>query len=231
MVAGVVDHGGTGQQELKKKKRKKKKSTKQVAQQSKAVLWLMEITSFCEKDLVELTNNFKTIAKDTTTGLRAKGNGNTIDGGGDDLLSREEFVGHFSKVMKVSEDEAGVLFEAADSDDSGFVDYMEFLSLLAILHNGTPEEKLMLAFKAYDLDGNAHVSRKEFEKILLSTVTYDEPDRFEKITDLVNMAFGNLDLNCDNYIDITEVKKCFREDPGILAEYFGQNLVEIDSLI
>jgi len=124
MVAGVVDHGGTGQQELKKKKRKKKKSTKQVAQQSKAVLWLMEITSFCEKDLVELTNNFKTIAKDTTTGLRAKGNGNTIDGGGDDLLSREEFVGHFSKVMKVSEDEAGVLFEAADSDDSGFVDYM-----------------------------------------------------------------------------------------------------------
>ena len=47
------------------------------------------------------------------------------------------------------------LFEAFDRSRSGSVDFREFVLGLSIASKGTPNEKLDLSFKVYDIDGGS----------------------------------------------------------------------------
>ena len=53
---------------------------------------------------------------------------------GDDRISEEEFALYFSKVMKVETAHAKALFRVADATRDGFLEYREFLGLMAILY-------------------------------------------------------------------------------------------------
>jgi len=53
------------------------------------------------------------------------------------------------------------LFELLDTSGDGLLDLQEFVIGLALICKGTPEEKVKLSFKAYDLDGNGFISRDE----------------------------------------------------------------------
>ena len=53
---------------------------------------------------------------------------------GDDKISEEEFALYFSKVMKVETAHAKALFRVADATRDGFLEYREFLGLMAILY-------------------------------------------------------------------------------------------------
>lgn len=41
----------------------------------------------------------------------------------------------------------------------GKVDFRDFACGLGVLHKGSAEERLLLCFKAYDLDGNNSIDR------------------------------------------------------------------------
>ena len=57
---------------------------------------------------------------------------------GDDRISEEEFALYFSKVMKVKTAHAKALFRVADSRTrDGFLEFREFLGLMAILYRHT----------------------------------------------------------------------------------------------
>ena len=57
----------------------------------------------------------------------------SVNGGGDDMISETEFVDYFSKIMKVETSHAKALFRVADTSGDGFLEYREFLGLLSIL--------------------------------------------------------------------------------------------------
>ena len=60
------------------------------------------------------------------------------------------------------------LFEAFDRSRSGSVDFREFVLGLSIASKGTPNEKLDLSFKVYDIDGTGEVRKAEMVQVLSS---------------------------------------------------------------
>lgn len=60
------------------------------------------------------------------------------------------------------------LFNALNGDRSGLIDYKAFTEALGVLRFGTIEEKLLLAFRAYDLNASSWLERDEITDMLKS---------------------------------------------------------------
>ena len=57
-------------------------------------------------------------------------------------------------------------FSAFDQDDSGTIDFNEFLIAFSITSKGKLEDRLNWAFNYYDLDNNNYIDSKELRKVL-----------------------------------------------------------------
>ena len=60
-------------------------------------------------------------------------------------------------------------FESIDTDQSGKIDYTEFLAVTMEKNVYLKEEKLYAAFKLFDLNGDGLISQEELSKVLGSS--------------------------------------------------------------
>lgn len=60
------------------------------------------------------------------------------------------------------------IFRTFDTDNSGKIDFKEFLMAINITAKGDPEKKLRWAFKMYDVDGNGEIDKNEMFQIIMS---------------------------------------------------------------
>jgi len=58
------------------------------------------------------------------------------------------------------------VFKVFDFDNSGQIDFTEFLIAISVTAQGDAQKKLSMAFKMYDMDKNGRVDKKEMEKII-----------------------------------------------------------------
>ena len=58
------------------------------------------------------------------------------------------------------------VFRTFDADNSGRIDFKEFLLAINITSAGKPEEKLQWAFQMYDINGDGTIERKEMVEII-----------------------------------------------------------------
>ena len=58
------------------------------------------------------------------------------------------------------------MFRTFDKDNSGKIDFNEFLLAINITSGGQPKEKLEWAFQMYDIDGNGTIEKKEMTEII-----------------------------------------------------------------
>lgn len=81
------------------------------------------------------------------------------------------------------------LFSLYDRDDSGYVDFREYLIGLALVSQpANSEEAMQLAFQAFDMNGDGRVDEAELRHILQSA--------YPNITDLnINCLFNQVDVN------------------------------------
>ena len=57
-------------------------------------------------------------------------------------------------------------YETYDRDGDGYIDFKEFLSVMYILSNETPKQKLELVFKTFDSEGNGVISLEEVKLVV-----------------------------------------------------------------
>jgi len=131
------------------------------------------------------------------------------------------------------------LFELLDTNGDGVVDLNEFICGLSMLCKGTPEEKLALSFKAYDLDGNGSISEKELTAMFKSAwltgfkalafnhggddLDFDQLDEFSSsmAQNFARNAFETLDTDGDGQLSLEEFTQFALAQPKITATLNG----------
>lgn len=91
-----------------------------------------------------------------------------FDANGDGKLSMEEvktgYLEHYGRIM--SDQEVEEMFRAVDTDNSGFIDYSEFVVAATNQTALTSQEKLHAAFRMFDKDGSGIISADEIREVL-----------------------------------------------------------------
>jgi len=111
------------------------------------------------------------------------------------------------------------MFRVYDVDNSGTIDFREFLCGLCIMAHGTKDEKLKLAFDMYDADRSGWISREELVtliKAIFKATSYQCYDASvaEKTGDIM---FAQLDQNQNNRVSLQEFINGCKNDPSIIG--------------
>ena len=107
------------------------------------------------------------------------------------------------------------IFRLFDRDGNGSIDFKEFMVVLYIMSNGTPEENLRQIFKVFDLDGDGCINREEMTRIVRDLsymfTSKDNPKGHSADT-LGAMAFQEMDTNHDGWVTEQEfITACFSQ--------------------
>lgn len=83
-------------------------------------------------------------------------------------LSKKKFIEVYSGFFPDgnAEEFCTHVFRTFDKDNSGRIDFKEFLLAINITSGGDPEEKLEWAYQMYDIDGNGTIERTEMVEII-----------------------------------------------------------------
>ena len=115
-----------------------------------------------------------------------------------------------------------------DRDQSGMLSRPEFLEAVRQLVHGSEEDKLRLAFRIHDLDGNGRLERVEIRNLIAanlleeagvqSAVGAASTRRRETHADqLTELLFGTADYDSDGSLSFEEFARVARADPRVLA--------------
>lgn len=121
-----------------------------------------------------------------------------LDANGDGRLSKEEiqngYEEHFGKLL--NEDELDQIFTEIDTDGNGFIDYSEFIVATMSSKKNLSEEKLMAAFKLFDVDSSGTISPTELKNVLGSSGKISD--------DVIEEILKQADENNDGEIEFKE---------------------------
>ncbi|KAJ3193662.1 hypothetical protein HK101_004402 [Irineochytrium annulatum] len=117
------------------------------------------------------------------------------------------------------------LFDAFDLDGNHKIDFREFIQGLSAFMKGTPEEKMELSFRLYDIDKSGSIEPKELIKIMgqMYSAFYNE-DQSDRIKEVVMHIFDDLDINGDGSLSLTEYKLMALKEPMII-DFLEQFLI------
>jgi calcium-dependent protein kinase len=121
----------------------------------------------------------------------------TIDKNGDGTLSRAELIEQYSRTFSVEAARAYVddILNAVDADQSGTIDYTEFIKACSNKERLLSMKNLEYAFRTFDSDGNGTITSYEIKELLGDT---DSDDL------LWQEVIAELDQNGDGTIDLKE---------------------------
>ncbi|KAG0008943.1 hypothetical protein BGZ80_002886 [Entomortierella chlamydospora] len=93
---------------------------------------------------------------------------------------------------------------------------------------GTPDEKLELSFKLYDIDHVGYITRPGLEKAMTqlhSVVAGSSQDETHQIQELVKRIFDDLDVDNDGKLSLEEYKLNSMKEP-LIIDFLGQFLAD-----
>ncbi|KAF9178842.1 hypothetical protein BGZ51_007433, partial [Haplosporangium sp. Z 767] len=121
------------------------------------------------------------------------------------------------------------LFSAFDTNpNSKGVNFKEFIEGLSVFMKGTPDEKLELSFKLYDIDHAGYITRPGLERAMTqlhSVVAGSSQDETHQIQELVKRIFDDLDVNNDGKLSLEEYKLNSMKEP-LIIDFLSQFLAE-----
>ncbi|KAG0347785.1 hypothetical protein BG004_006957 [Podila humilis] len=121
------------------------------------------------------------------------------------------------------------LFSAFDTNPTTKgVNFKEFIEGLSVFMKGTPDEKLELSFKLYDIDHAGYITRPGLERAMTqlhSIVAGSSQDETHQIQELVKRIFDDLDVNNDGKLSLEEYKLNSMKEP-LIIDFLGQFLAD-----
>ncbi|KAI8977297.1 hypothetical protein BDF20DRAFT_836115 [Mycotypha africana] len=117
------------------------------------------------------------------------------------------------------------LYHAFGGDEGKSIDFSKFVDGLSVFMKGTPEEKLKLSFKLYDIDKDDHISKDELEHVILelTKMQAEEEEETEEIQRYIDCMFDDFDVDCDGKLSFEEYKLSAMKEP-LLADFLEKFL-------
>ena len=91
-----------------------------------------------------------------------------LDKNGDGVLSKEEIIEGYQGILDDEEAilEANRIFDAVDVNQSGSIDYTEFIAATMDKRKAICKDTLKMAFKIFDKDGNGTITLEEIQEVI-----------------------------------------------------------------
>jgi calcium-dependent protein kinase len=123
-----------------------------------------------------------------------------LDSNGDGRISREELLEEYERRMGAVEarQEVAWIMKQIDIDNSGYIEYSEFVMAVSKKEALVNRQNLELCFRSFDTDGNGKISSGELKAILENGI----PTENDTWTQLIE----EVDANKDGVIDLDEFK-------------------------
>ena len=85
--------------------------------------------------------------------------------------SKQDFIEIYKEIVPSGNPTlfAELLFNMFDTDNSGSLDFEEFITAMSLTSKGDTDTKLAWAFKLYDQDGNGSICKEEMMKMIEAT--------------------------------------------------------------
>lgn len=128
-----------------------------------------------------------------------------LDENCDGKITKDELIKGFAKVYgykdkKMIEAEVDVIMGDLDSNNSGSIDYTEFLVACLNREKMLSKKMIDIAFKAFDLNNDGFITRKEFQAVM-GGVVLDEVSWNEFLMDCDKDKDGKVRIYLLNYLD------------------------------
>merc|ERR1719499_1659069 len=93
-----------------------------------------------------------------------------------------------------------------DTNKDGHIDFREFMIVLYIMSNGSPEENMKQIFRVFDINNDGTITLKELQKIVKDLFLLINETNADKASQevLVKTAFHEMDENHDGAVTQSE---------------------------
>jgi len=118
------------------------------------------------------------------------------------------------------------LFDAFDDNRDGVITSKEFLIGFAIMRRGSMEDRLKMAFHAFDTDGSGFIDYNEMIVLVASTLGLSQEDSRVR----AQAIFERWDADRNGVIDYAEFKAAVLEDQHLLNSFWIQGMSSPDPL-
>merc|ERR1711902_348105 len=106
------------------------------------------------------------------------------------------------------------IFRMYDTNKDGHIDFREFMIVLYIMSNGTPQDNLKQIFKVFDINNDGFISLKELQRIvkdLFHLINEENADEASQEL-LAQSAFNEMDENHDGQVSEEEfIEACMNQ--------------------
>merc|ERR1711955_172032 len=94
------------------------------------------------------------------------------------------------------------VFRIYDSNNDGYIDFIEFMLIYHIMSDGTPEEVLGKIFRVFDVNGDGHITKKEMTRLvkdMYGLIKAEDPESKSEAL-IAKSAFTEMDADGDGKI-------------------------------
>merc|ERR1712142_252651 len=107
------------------------------------------------------------------------------------------------------------VFRIYDSNDDGYIDFVEFMVVFYIMSDGTPTEVLQKIFRVFDVNSDGTITKKELSRLIKDMYQLLAEENAEKASKdmIAQSAFKEMDKDDDGKISMEEfVNACLGQE-------------------
>ncbi|EEY67942.1 uncharacterized protein PITG_18357 [Phytophthora infestans T30-4] len=109
-------------------------------------------------------------------------------------------------------------FDVLDTDDSGALDWPEFIAALSALEKGDASRRIDFLFHAYDINGDGYIQRHEVQMFFLASLLVPQTSEAVDVArHFVDKIFISLGREQSDSIRVEDAMKYLREHPTMDA--------------